>query len=199
MGRLINTTSMTVDGVTDVSDWFVAEGPHDDAARALFTTPGAALLTGRKSYEGFASFWPSQTGPWADVLNPLPKFVVSRGTLGTLGWNATPIEGDGVENVRRLKAEHPGDLVMSGCGELARELIQAGLVDELLFWVHPRIQGPGNRPYEAATVPVRLLEAVPFESGVTLLRYQPLATDEAAAAGESAPMTAEPQPAGDRR
>lgn len=63
---------------------------------------------------------------------------------------------------------------MSGCGELARELIQAGLVDELLFWVHPRIQGAGTRPYEAATVPVRLLEAKPFDSGVTLLRYESL-------------------------
>jgi dihydrofolate reductase len=178
MGRLINTTSMTVDGVTDVGDWFVAEGPHDDAARALFTTPGAALLTGRRCYEGFASFWPSQTGPWAEVLNPLPKFVVSRGNLGRLRWNATPLEGDGVENVRRLKSEHSGDLVMSGCGELAREFIEAGLVDELYFWVHPRVQGPGTRPYEAATVPVRLLEARQFESGVALLRYAPLNADE---------------------
>lgn len=63
---------------------------------------------------------------------------------------------------------------MSGCGELARELIQGGLVDELWLWIHPRIQGAGTRPYEAATVPVRLLEAKQFDSGVTLLRYQPL-------------------------
>jgi riboflavin biosynthesis pyrimidine reductase len=63
---------------------------------------------------------------------------------------------------------------MSGCGELARELIQAGLVDELYFWIHPRIQGAGGRPYEAATVPVRLIEARQFDSGVTLLRYEPL-------------------------
>jgi dihydrofolate reductase len=63
---------------------------------------------------------------------------------------------------------------MSGCGELARELIQAGLVDELYFWIHPRIQGPGGRPYEAATVRVRLIEARQFDSGVTLLRYEPL-------------------------
>ena len=47
---------------------------------------------------------------------------------------------------------------------------------ELLFWVHPRIQGPGTRPYEAATVPVRLLEARQFDSGVLLLRYEPLTT-----------------------
>jgi dihydrofolate reductase len=174
MGRLINTTSMTVDGVINVSDWFVAEGDHDDASRSLFESDGAALLTGRKTYEGFAGFWPTQTGPWADVLNPLPKYVCSRSELGPLEWNAKAIEGDAVQGVRRLKADHPGDLVMSGCGELARELIQAGLVDELLFWIHPRIQGAGTRPYEAATVPVRLVEAKPFDSGVTLLRYQPL-------------------------
>ena len=174
MGRLINTTSMTVDGVIDVSDWFVAVGDHDDAARALFETDGAALLAGRKSYEGFAGFWPAQTGPWADVLNPLPKYVASRSSLGPLEWNATAIDGDAIEGVRKLKAEHRGDLVMSGCGELARELIQAGLVDELYFWIHPRIQGAGNRPYQEATIPVRLLEAKRFDSGVTLLRYQPI-------------------------
>jgi dihydrofolate reductase len=178
MGRLINTTSMTVDGVIDVSDWFVAEGDHDDASRSLFEGDDVAMLVGRKSYEGFAGYWPTQTGPWADTINPMPKFVASRSKLEPLEWNATALEGDAVEAVRRLKAEHPGDLVMSGCGGLARELIQAGLVDELYFWIHPRIQEPGNRPYEAATVPVRLLEAKQFDSGVTLLRYQPLTTPD---------------------
>src|SRR5919106_573117 len=93
MGRLINTTSMTVDGVIDVSDWFVAEGDHDDASRALFEGD-AVMLVGRKSYEGFAGFWPTQTGPWADLINPMPKYVASRSTLGPLEWNATAIEGD---------------------------------------------------------------------------------------------------------
>jgi dihydrofolate reductase len=172
MGRLINTTAMTVDGVIDVSDWFVAEGDHDEAARSIFVG-AAGLLTGRPTYEGFASFWPTQTGPWADVLNPLPKFVASRRRLSPLEWNATAIEGDAVEGVRRLKAEQDADIVMSGCGELARELIQAGLVDELYFWVHPTIQGEGNRPYQAARIPVQLIESKPFDSGVTLLRYRP--------------------------
>ena len=39
---------------------------------------------------------------------------------------------------------------MTGCGELASELIQAGLVDELLSWIRLRIQGVGTRRYEAA-------------------------------------------------
>jgi hypothetical protein len=33
MGRVINTTAMTVDGVID---WFVAEGEHDAASLSLF-------------------------------------------------------------------------------------------------------------------------------------------------------------------
>lgn len=173
MGRLINTTAMTVDGVIDVSDWFVAQGEHDEASLALFAN-GSAMLLGRKTYQGLAGFWPSQTGRWADRMNEIPKFVASRSRLGQLDWNATAIDGDAIDGVRRLKAEHRGDLVMSGCGQLARELIQANLVDELLFWVHPRIQGAGSRPYEAATIPVRLVDARPFDSGVTLLRYQPV-------------------------
>jgi dihydrofolate reductase len=173
MGRLINTTSMTVDGVTDVGGWYVLEGGHDGASRDLFVG-AAGMLVGRKTFEGFVEYWPQQTGPWADVLNPLPKFVASRALTGTLEWNGTAIEGDAVDGVRRLKGSVEGDLVMPGCGELARELIQAGLVDELYFWIHPTIQGPGSRPYEGATVAMRLIEARSFDSGVTLLRYQTL-------------------------
>jgi dihydrofolate reductase len=173
MGRLINTTAMTVDGVIDVSDWFVAHGGHDAASLALFDGR-ASMLMGRKTYEGLASFWPTQSGPWADRMNEIPKYVASRDPLDALDWNAAPLVGDAIDAVRSLKARHEGDLVMTGCGELARELIQAGLVDELLFWIHPRIQGVGTRPYEAATMRVRLLETRSFDSGVTLLRYQPL-------------------------
>ena len=52
MGRLINTTAMTVDGVIDVSDWYVVQGQHDEASLALFTDDSAMLL-GRTTYEGF--------------------------------------------------------------------------------------------------------------------------------------------------
>jgi dihydrofolate reductase len=172
MGRVINNVAMTVDGVIDVSDWFVGEGEHDAAGRAVLQHCEAMLL-GRKTYEGLAGYWPTAPGPWAEIINPMPKYVVSRSTLGELEWNATQIDGDAIDAVRQLKAEHDGDFHMPGCGELARELIQAGLVDEMHIWIHPRIQGPGTRPYEASTFPVRLLEAKPFDSGVTLLRYQP--------------------------
>ena len=154
MGRLINTTTKNVDGVTDVGDWFVAKGDHEGPETDLFHGD-AALLLGRKTYEGLAGYWPQRSGPWADLLNPLPKYVGSRSQLGDLTWNATALEGDAIDGVRR-------------------QLIQAGVVDEIQLWIHPRIQGPGTRPFEEATIPVRLLEATAHDSGVVSLRYQPM-------------------------
>jgi dihydrofolate reductase len=177
MARVINSVAMSLDGVIEpVSpEWFVFEGDHDEAAQRLLADSSAMLL-GRTTFEGLAGFWTTQAGPWADIINPMPKYVASRGTLGDLEWNGRSIEGDAVEGVRRLKSELDGDLLMSGCGELARQLIQAGLVDEVWAWIHPTVQGEGKRPYESAQLPMRLLEARPFDSGVTLLLYQPISS-----------------------
>ena len=172
MGRLIISTTMTADAVTDVGEWYVSEGGHNRAAREMFAE-GAAMLTGRTTFEGLAAYWLGQEGEWADMLNPMPKFVASRTVTGPLDWNATLIEGDAADGVARLKAELEGDLMMVGCGELARHLLEHGLVDELRFWVHPAVWGAGARPFEGETVRLQLLEAKAFDSGVTLLRYAP--------------------------
>jgi dihydrofolate reductase len=173
VGRLINTTTMTADAVTDVGDWFVSEGEHDRASREQFVGP-VALLIGRTTFEGLAGYWTQQEGEWADLLNPLPKFVASRSPTGPLEWNGTWIEGDAADGVARLKAEYDGDIYLIGCGELARHLIAHGLVDEIRFWVHPAIQGGGARPFGGETVRLQLLDTTAFDSGVTLLRYAPL-------------------------
>ena len=176
MSRLINTTTMTVDGVTDVAGWFVSEGGHDQAARDQFEG-AAGMLLGRKTFEGLAAYWLQETGPWADLLNPMPKFVASRTLEGPLEWNATLIEGDVAEGVARLKTELDGDLFLIGCGELARYLIANDLVDELRFSLHPTVWGEGTRPYQGETVRMRLLDSTSFDSGVIRLCYEPVRAD----------------------
>lgn len=116
------------------------------------------MLLGRKTYEGLAPYWSQQTGEWADMLNPLPKFVASRTLQGRLEWNATVIEGDAADGVSRLKSGLEADLFLIGWGELARHLLAKGLVDELRFWIHPAIWGEGTRPYQGDRVRMRLLE-----------------------------------------
>jgi dihydrofolate reductase len=172
MGKLILSTAMSVDAVTDVGDWFVSGDGHDAASREQFEEAEAMLL-GRTTFEGLAGFWSTQEGPWADRINPMPKVVVSRSVSGPLDWNGTAIAGEAAETVPWAKAEHGGDLVIVGCGELARTLLSHGLVDELRFWVHPSVAGEGTRPFGGDRVPMRLLGSTAFDSGVVVLRYEP--------------------------
>jgi dihydrofolate reductase len=172
MGRLVSNTSMTVDGLCDVGAWFVAEGDHD-AAGVDQLAAAAGFVTGRKCYEGFLGYWPSATGPWAEVLNPMPKYIASRTLSGDLDWNAHVIEGDAVDGLRRLKDEVDGDLFMSGCGELARGLLEGGVLDEVNLWVHPSIGGAGTRPFEGTTLDLELLDVTAYGSGVVRQRYRP--------------------------
>jgi len=173
MGRLIISVATTVDGVIDGFEWYVSEGDHDEASRDQFDGAGAMLL-GRKTYEGLAGYWPTQEGPWADLINPLPKYVASRTLSEPLEWNSRLLEGELGAAVPRLKEELDGDIIVSGCGELARNLLAEGVVDEVRFWVHPVVWGEGTRPFDGETVRMRLIESTPFDSGVTLLRYEPL-------------------------
>jgi dihydrofolate reductase len=174
MGRLIVSTQMTLDGVIDVGEWYVAAGEHDRAGKEQLGQSSAVLL-GRKTYEGLAAYWSPLNDEWADMINPKPKYVASRTLHGPLGWNSTLLEGNATDAVSTLKAELPSDLLVYGCGELGRSLLAAALIDELRFWVHPAVWGAGERPFQGgAQNRLRLLGSEAFDSGVTLLRYAPI-------------------------
>ena len=135
----------------------------------------SAVLLGRKTYEGLAAYWSPLEDDWANLINPKPKYVASRTLHDPLDWNATLLEGEASDAVSSLKGELPSDLLVYGCGELARSLVAAALVDELRFWVHPAVWGSGERPLQGeAQSRLRLLGSEAFDSGVTLLRYAPV-------------------------
>ena len=73
------------------------------------------MLLGRKTYEGLAAYWSPLTGEWADLINPMPKFVASRTLQGSVDWNATVIEGELAQGVPKVKEELDGDLMLIGC------------------------------------------------------------------------------------
>jgi dihydrofolate reductase len=177
MRRVIVSTAMTADGVMSVEDWFVADGEHDEAARERMRDADAILL-GRKNFEGLAGYWQSAEGPWAEWINPIPKYVASRTLEEPLEWNGSLLDGDLGEAVRELKESGDGDLVTYGCGEFTRSLIAEGLVDEFWFWIHPAVWGPGDRLFEEVErLRLRLVDTEAFDSGVVLLRYAPEARE----------------------
>ncbi len=175
MGKLIATTQATVDGVIDpVGEWVMPEGDHGEYSFER-QEKSAGLVLGRVTYEGLAAYWPTETGKWADMVNPLPKYVGSKTLSGELEWNATLLEGDLRDSIPKLKDQVDGDLFVHGSGEFAYSLAEKGLVDEYEVYLNPLVWGKGNVHVlgDRGTVRFELGDVKRFDSGVVLLTYSP--------------------------
>ena len=128
-----------------------------------------AMLMGRKTFE---LAWAKGGGP---LVTAVKTYVFSR-TLERLPEGATGelVRGDAVEFVRRMKAEPDGgNILVMGGGELGTALVEAGLVDEIGFSVHPVLLGGGVPALCPMTrrVELELIEARPIAQGCVLVRY----------------------------
>ncbi len=176
MGKLIATTQATLDGVVDpVGEWVEPGGDHAEYSFERQARSGGMVL-GRKTFEGLAGYWPGETGKWADMINPMPKYVGSNTLSGNLDWNGTLLEGDLADSIPRLTAAVDGDLFMHGSGEFAYALAEKGLIDEYEVYFNPIVWGGGNVHVlgDRGTVRMRLEDVQRFDSGVVLLTYLPL-------------------------
>lgn len=174
MGTLIATTQATIDGVIDpVGEWVQPDGDHGHHSFER-QSRSSGLVLGRKTYEGLAGFWPSQSGPWADMVNPLPKYVGSSTLSGELPWNATLLDGDLERSIPQLKDEVDGDLFMHGSGAFAYALAEKGLIDVYEIYLNPLVWGRGNVHVlgDRGTVRMQLDDVQRFDSGVVLLTYR---------------------------
>ena len=175
MGKLIATTQATVDGVIDpVGEWVQEGGDHAEYSFER-QARSAGLVLGRKTYEGLAGYWPGQSGKWADMVNPIAKYVGSRTLSGELEWNGTLLEGDVEDSIPRLKEEVDGDLFLHGSGEFAYALADKGLIDDYEVYLNPIVWGRGNVHVlgDRGTVRLELDGVKHFDSGVVLLSYRP--------------------------
>jgi dihydrofolate reductase len=191
MGRLVINNAMTINGAFQApspEEWLVLDADSNTVSLEQFLVADAMVL-GRRTYQGLAGVWPTLAdhptlGVFAERMNTMPKYVVSRTLRGPLAWNATLLEGDLAEAVPALKDKHQGTLVVSGAGELAHELTRLGLVDEFWFWVSPYLWPAGPRIFDGVE-PVRLelIGSTTFGSGVVRLAYRPAPDQPEGAAG----------------
>jgi dihydrofolate reductase len=140
------------------------------------------LLIGRKTYDSFAGAWPDREAAGGEdaamgkALGDARKIVVSKQNLEFTWRNSEQLRGDLVEAVTALKNE-PGatDIAMSGSVSVVRQLLAAGLLDELHLLVHPIAMRNGMRLFNegAAPIPLRLLSSQTFTTGVLHLVYAP--------------------------
>jgi dihydrofolate reductase len=173
MRKIINSAFVSLDGVTeDPRAWAIVDpASGGEAAQVLQALDG--MLMGRGTYEYFADVMPNQTGPYADAINAIRKYVFSS-TLESADWNnSTIIRDDVVTAVTELKQQDGRNLIMYGYGRLSQTLLESHLVDEIRFSVHPVLVGVRAGGGTGQTLPLKLLGATPSPSGVVALTYKP--------------------------
>jgi dihydrofolate reductase len=95
--------------------------------------------------------------------------------LPGVDWNNTRLIRDNVEEeIRRIKEEVSGDLLLLASATLAGTLFPLGLIDEVAVTINPVVLGKG-KPFFiglGSKLPLRLLENRTFSNGMIALRYQ---------------------------
>jgi dihydrofolate reductase len=153
----------SVDGVVEDPFKFQFDSFDDELGQMLTGVQGKVdtVLMGRVGWSEWAGYWPKaeQDLDFAEFINGVPKYVASN-TLGArdmAAWsNSTLIEGDVVDFVRGLKAQTGGEIAAMGGISLVRQLLFAGLMDELSLITHPVVAGEGRHLFEPGDPTTRL-------------------------------------------
>src|SRR5687767_2858242 len=193
---------ISLDGVVEAPDQWHFPYFNDEMGAAVGETLGAAdtVLFGRKTYESFAGAWPEREAAggedahFAKALGDARKIVVSNQELEFTWRNSEQLEGDLVEAVTALKNEPGGNIGMSGSISVVRQLLAAGLLDELHLLMHPIAVRKGMRLFDEgeAPIPLRLISSETFETGVMNLVYAPAESTRGATYEDARAHVAQP-------
>ncbi|GGS31065.1 dihydrofolate reductase [Streptomyces nojiriensis] len=174
---------ISLDGVVEAPDQWHFPYFNEEMGAAVDATLGRAdtLLLGRRTYDSFAGAWPEreaaggEDAPFAKVLGDARKIVVSKGPYDFTWRNSELLVGDLATAVAALKNEPGADtpVWISGSVSVVRQLVAAGLLDELNLLLHPIAVRTGMRLFEedAPPIPLELVSAETFRTGVLNLFY----------------------------
>ena len=186
MATIVSTLFISLDGVAEIDPaWhFPYFDENMGAAVGHDYEDVDVLLLGRVTYDSFAGAWPDreaaggEDASFAAQLGDIRKVVATRGGQD-LGWrNVEAVQGDLVEAVTALKADPAiGKILVAGSISVVRQLLAAGLVDELRLLVHPVAARKGERLFDEGEpiYPLRLLRSDVLLTGVVRLVYAPAA------------------------
>jgi dihydrofolate reductase len=177
MSKLFWQMMISLDGLMEGPsgdiDWHVVDDDFNRYGAGMLASIDAILL-GRKTYELFASYWPTAKDREAPALNGLPKIVFSK-TLKNVDWNNSRLAGDDIEQeIATLKRESKKDVALFGSAQLGSDLMQRGLIDEIRLMVAPVVLGSGAPMFKDIRQQsnLKLTKTETFSSGVVLLYYQ---------------------------
>ncbi|MFJ7013495.1 dihydrofolate reductase family protein [Streptomyces albogriseolus] len=181
--KIVASVFISLDGVVEAPDQWHFPYFNDEMGAAV----GAGLsnvdtmLFGRVTYDSFAGAWPEREAAggedagFAKQLGDMRKIVFSRSPLDFQWRNSEQAQGDVAEVATALKREPGGDIGLSGSISIIRQLLTAGLLDELQLLVHPIAVRKGMHLFDEGepSIPLKLLTSETFGTGVLNLVYGP--------------------------
>ena len=184
MRKILATIFISLDGVVEAPDQWHFPYFNEEMGAAVDRVLGTAdtLLLGRETYDSFAGAWPDreeagdEDAYFAKKLGDARKVVVSHQEVELTWRNSELLKGDLVEAVTALKNEAGNThIAISGSPSIVRQLLEAGLLDELHLLVHPIAVRQGIRLFDegGSSIPLTLLSAEVLKSGVLDLVYAP--------------------------
>ncbi len=190
MRRVIALIHLSLDGFAagpnDELDWISYDSDLEQYAHTLHAQTDA-VIWGRRTYEGMASYWLTIPGnpestpaelEHARFLEGATKIVVSR-TLDHVDWNGATntvlIKDNIADQINAIKRQPGKDIWFLGSVALFQTFAQLDLIDEYRIQINPTTLGEGKPLFTGVTrkMPLKLLESRAFPSGVVALRYEP--------------------------
>lgn len=187
MGKILSLIHMSLDGYMADAEGQISWVRMDAELASLVAElwrDAAGTMYGRTTYQMMDPYWPNVLKnpgshpswhlDYAQWVDRSIKVVVSK-TLSDITWNNTRLISDNVvDEVRRVKKEVKGNLLLLASATLVETLLPLGLIDECWVTVHPVVLG-GGKPFFKGfreKVPLTLLEVRTLSSGVVGLHYQ---------------------------
>jgi dihydrofolate reductase len=122
----------------DAVDWLMWSDEAADIMKDYWNTIDTIVM-GRKTYEAALKMSKGK----GNLYSGVKSYVFSRTLKPALQGPLEIVSGNAVPFVRKLKEGSGKDICVMGGGELARDLFDAGLIDEIGFNIHPVLLGAG--------------------------------------------------------
>jgi len=175
MAKLVFGLNQSLDGYVDHQAF--APGPAlfrhfiEQVRRLTGSVYGRRMYEVMRYWDEDLPEWGAEERDFAVAWRSQPKWVVSR-SLKSVGPNAVLVEDDVETAIRRLKAQHVGEIDVAG-PELARSLTDWGLIDEYRIYLHPVVLGRGKPFFAGPRPPLRLLANDRMGEDAIRLTYAP--------------------------
>jgi dihydrofolate reductase len=158
------------DGGEALHAWMEARGPRGQVDREAFAAMQAnigAAVVGRRTFELGLEPWGGT--PWAGV----PTFVATHRSRDPLvAANGGTFEFTGLDDAVRRARAVAGDAVVEVLGgDVSRQLLEAGQVDELRLRIVPILLGAGTRLFDGQRLALEPI-GEPLLGSATHLRFR---------------------------